>query len=116
VVPDLEKLYETLSAIKEWEDQLDRFLKEVQVPHISVTYDRLYYPSTPEEGAAEWNSILEFLDWDDRRVGWEEVQRSMGLAETTTSRFHDDIIANFDELYRVLNGTDLEGLLRIHDH
>jgi hypothetical protein len=113
VVPNLDKLYDRLSIVKEREDQLDRFLMEEQVPHISVTYDRLYYPSTPEEGATEWNSILECLDWD-RRVRWEEVQQSMGHAETTTSRFHDDIIANFDEVYRVLNGTDLEGLLRIH--
>jgi hypothetical protein len=114
-VPDLEKLYKTLSDAKAGEDQIDRFLKEEQVPHISVTYDRLYYPSTPEEGAAEWNSILEALD-SGRRVRWEDVQRSMGFTETTTSRFHDDIISNFDEVYRVLKGTDLEGLLRVHVH
>jgi hypothetical protein len=77
------------------------------IKHIHVDYDRLYH----SKGANEWLRIFKFLGrGPQENLTIEEVQNNFDLAPTTTSR-HKDMIANFDEVWNTLKGTDLAYLV-----
>lgn len=110
-VPDLDNLYETLKKLHIEEDQIDLFLAMWKVPTVHVSYDRLYYPSSQEEGAREWNSIFTLLG---RRSNWTypEIQSNMEHIPSIKARRHSEFIANFDAMAGALEGTEFEHLLR----
>ena len=131
-------LVQTLRESVDQETLVDDMLRSSNIPVVFVSYDELYYPTTLDDKhnasgtttttksigidkrAKEWNRILQFLFESDfypsrqgrLRVTWENVTLSMTHAATTASRWHDDLIANFDEVYMELKGTELESLLR----
>ena len=77
------------------------------IKHIHVDYDRLYH----SKEANEWLRIFKFLGrGPQENLTIEEVQNNFDLAPTTTSH-HKDLIANFDEVWNALNGTDLAYLV-----
>lgn len=77
------------------------------IRHIHVDYDKLYHLKK----AYEWMRIFKFLGRGPmENLTMEEVQSNFDLAPTTASQ-HKDIIANFDEVQKALEGAGLAYLV-----
>jgi hypothetical protein len=92
---------------KEFEEELmvDRVLQELGVPHVYVSFDELFYG---QNVATEWARIFEFLGvgpTDDLTVPM--VEQAM-MHAATSNPFHNQTIANFDEVSAALMGTKFE--------
>ena len=73
------------------------------IQHIHVDYDRLYNSGN---NANEWKRIFKFLGRGPQEdLTMEEVRSNFDLAPTTAKR-HKDIIGNFDEVWKTLEGTE----------
>jgi hypothetical protein len=91
----------------EFEEELmvDRVLQELGVPHVFVSFDELFYG---QNVATEWARIFEFLGvgpTDDLTVPM--VEQAM-MHAATSNPFHNQTIANFDEVSAALMGTKFE--------
>jgi hypothetical protein len=112
-IPDMQDFYATALQRYQGEDKVDQQLKDMGVPTVFVSYDILYFPDTPEQGAAEWNKIVKFLVGDSAtEFTWMDVNNSMKHALTTASRKHADVVENFDELAGAFIGGPMEHLIR----
>lgn len=112
-VPDMADFYSYALQRYQGEDKVDVQLKEMGVPTVFVSYDTLYFPDTPEQGAAEWNKIIKFLVGDSaKEFSWKRINKSMKHALTTASRKHADVVENFDELAAAFMGGPMEHLIR----
>lgn len=77
------------------------------IRHIHVDYDRLYHLKI----ANEWMRIFKFLGRGPKEdLTMEEVQSNFDLAPTTASQ-HKDMIANFDQVQKTLEGAGLAYLI-----
>ena len=96
-----------LETMTQDEDNVDALLDDMNVPHVHVTYDKLYHA----DNADEWMRIFEFLGVGPAQdLTLEHVQSAMSMAPTS-SVHHRDTVSNFDELKEALQGTDFEVLL-----
>ena len=111
VVP-VDEMFEWLQNTYDEENEIDDLLSELGVRTVHVKYDELYYSRTEQEGLKEWKKIFKFLgqrhDWS-----WDDIAGAAGLKPTTKSRSHKVSIENFDDVFRRLQGTKLERLLRV---
>jgi hypothetical protein len=79
----------------------------MNVPHLHVTYDRLYHA----DNADEWMRMFEFLGVGPAQdLTLEQVKSSMGM-EMTSGVNHREKESSFDERKDALQGTGFEVLL-----
>jgi len=97
------------------ENIIDELLLRLKIPHVSVSYDTLFYPDKIVDGEEEWNNMLQFVSPGAPRESWEEIQGAMPFASTSLSRNHMEIIKNWEEVYDVFRGTEVEHLFRLTD-
>ena len=130
-------LVDELRRLSNQEAFTDELLIKYNVPHVHVSYEKLYYPNeakaaTTTEGAVvsvptpasvdtaaaaaatEWMKIFQFLGvGPTSNLTMSDIQNAMGYVPTTTSRYHYDILSpeNFRQVANVLRGTEFEHLL-----
>jgi len=85
-------------------------LMKMKIPHVQVTYERLYYNG---DDTSEWRKIFKFLgvgpahskDLTRRHLegAMEHVATSIPMQNVT--------LKNFDAVSKILKGTEFEGLL-----
>lgn len=75
-------------------------LSTIGVPHLTVSYEKLYY----SKNAKEWIRILDFLGRSPKNLKtyknnlkMKNVEKSFAMAPTSSKR-HEDSIANFQEV------------------
>lgn len=96
-----------LDTMSQDEDNVDALLDDLNVPHLHVTYDKLYHA----DNADEWLRIFEFLGVGPAQdLTLEHVKSAMGM-EPTSGVHHREKVSNFDELKKALQGTGFEVLL-----
>ena len=101
-------LLKKLTRLAEQEDKTDALLAELKVPHIQVTYERLYQAGND---TSEWTKIFKFLGVGPADgLSREQLEGAMKFAPTSKPS-HRTTLANFDEVSSVLKGTKFEGLL-----
>lgn len=107
-VPANEAL-EFLEEMTRDEDDVDALLDRLNVPHVHVTYGKLYHSDT----ADEWMKIFEFLGVGPAEgLTRQQVNDAMGM-ESTSNAHHKDSVLNYDELRGALEGTKFENLLHL---
>jgi hypothetical protein len=100
-----------LDKLRTWnrlEEGVDKLLEELGVPHVAVTYERLYYGG---DDTSEWMRIFRFLG-----VGPGEGltrERLEGAMEHVATHHpsRNATLANYAEVAEVLRGTEFEELL-----
>ena len=109
VVP-VKKLLEQIYKEFESEERVDQLLKELNVPHIHVSYEKLYFG---EDIAAEWMRIFDFLGVGPAQgLTNKQVHDAMRTAATFNPS-HQDTLGNFDELRDALKNTPFENMLHL---
>lgn len=101
-------LLDTLSAIRERENKVDKLLQQMGVPVVHVSYDKLYYDTT----ADEWMKIFRFLQVGPMEGLTMDVVRGGMTFVATSNRDHRAILAEYDAIAELLRGTEFENLLR----
>lgn len=100
---------EYLESMTKQEDDVDALLDDMNVPHVHVTYDKMYHTDTAEE----WMKVFAFLGvGPEEGLTRQQVSNAMGMKPTSNPR-HKDSVFNFDELREALTGTKYEGLLHL---
>eukprot|EP00559_Dactyliosolen_fragilissimus_P005749 CAMPEP_0184856490 /NCGR_PEP_ID=MMETSP0580-20130426/1675_1 /TAXON_ID=1118495 /ORGANISM="Dactyliosolen fragilissimus" /LENGTH=250 /DNA_ID=CAMNT_0027351561 /DNA_START=302 /DNA_END=1054 /DNA_ORIENTATION=+ len=103
---DLEDMYQTMNKITENENGIDANLKKLKVPHILVSYEKLY----KTDDAEEWMRIFRFLGKGPTKdLTKEMVNDSMKYVATTNPQ--NVSISNYDEVVNFLKGTKFEKLI-----
>jgi len=102
------RLFSTLKVLSDHEDEVDHMLQEMGVPHIQVSYERMYHSDT----ADEWKRILRFFGREQiaTNLTLVEVQEAMTHADTSYP-WHNVTLGNYEEVKNVLAGTEFERLL-----
>ena len=105
-------LLDTLQEYDTLENKVDEMLKKMKIPHVRVTYERLYYNGND---TSEWRKIFKFLgvgpahskDLTRRHLegAMEHVATSIPMQNVT--------LKNFDAVSKILKGTKFEYLLRV---
>ena len=101
----LKDLHDTVRS----EDTVDKFLVRRGVPHLPVTYERLY--SGDETAIEEWQNVFEFLGRGPAEGLTIEQLRNSQSTLVTHYAFHNQTLANYEEVRKVLKGTKYQGLL-----
>ena len=109
------RLINILESLEEETNHADRLLDEYNVPHIDVSYERLY---TSRDIAVEWNRLFAFLGVgpasssmkNDHRLTSEELIANMEHAATSSLSLRDKV-QNYDEVVNILHGTEYEKYL-----
>lgn len=104
-VPDLLSF---LEAETKQEDAVDAFLLNMSVPHVHVSYEKLYH----RDNAEEWMRIFRFLEIGPGQEGLTREQVDGSAHAFTGSSHHKEAILNYDEVEKGLRGTRFESLLR----
>jgi len=101
-------LQAALRRKKKEEDDVDRLLEELGVPHIKVSFEKLYY----SDDAEEWMRIFRFLGvGPTEALTREQVQDAMAHA-ATHNPLHNVTLGNYHEVRECLVGTEFESMLR----
>ena len=96
-----------LESMTKEENDVDALLDKMNVPHVHVTYDKLYH----DEDANEWMKVFRFLGVGPTQgLNRQQVNGAMAM-EWTANAHHRDSVFNFEELAKALAGTDYEDLL-----
>lgn len=111
-VDNVPQLYR--AVFKQWNEEnlLDEMLDALKVPYISTSYDTLFYPDKISDGEAEWNRLIQFVQPSLPNFTWEEIQNSMEFTPTKSVRDHDELIENWEDVYKAFQGTEIEHLFR----
>jgi len=115
LVPDVSEFYADVYLKWQYENIIDELLLTLNIPHVYVTYDTLFYPDKIVDGEEEWNDMLQMISPGAPRESWDEIQDAMPFASTSLSRNHMEIIENGEEVYDVFRGTEVEHLFRLTD-
>lgn len=103
-----ERLVDILQEMTREEDDVSALLLEMKVPHVNVSYEKLYH----DEDAEEWMRIFRFLGVGPaKHLTRQGVQKAMAHVDTSIQS-HEDTLSNFDTVREVLKGTQFEDLLR----
>jgi len=102
-VPDLLSFLESETN---QEDTVDKFLVNTSVPHMQVSYEKLYH----QDDAEEWMKIFRFLGIGPGE-GLTREQVDGNAHAFTGSSHHREAILNYDEVEKGLKGTRFESLL-----
>jgi len=107
ILVPIDSLLKELREIALMEDKFDRYMKEIKVPHINVTYEELYLSNNAEE----WMRIFRFLGTGPSSgLSRKHVDEIMEHT-STSSRFHNVTISNYIDVRNLLVGTEFENLL-----
>mmetsp|Transcript_56684 Transcript_56684/g.84323 ORF Transcript_56684/g.84323 Transcript_56684/m.84323 type:complete len:141 (+) Transcript_56684:90-512(+) len=108
VLPTGSELLKSLKRGSALDKLVSDKLANYGVKHVHVSYDNLYN----SKNAEEWSRIFRFLQRGPQGpLTVENVTANFDLAPTSSSSSHKDIIANFDEVWETLNGTQFEHLV-----
>ena len=108
---EMDKLYNRLEFLQAHEDRVDKLLHEMNVPHIQVTYDRLYNVDGKGGDIEEWEKVFSFLGVGPAsNLTHEQLERGMKHAATHPPG-HNMTLSNYDEVAEHLEGTKFENLL-----
>ena len=109
---DPKELLMKLRALNDKENRVDQHLIELDVPHVNVMYDELYYPESTCS-TEEWMKVFQFIGvGPTSNLTMTDVQGAMNWSATTSSRNHRKTIGNYDEIAKILKDTEFENLLR----
>jgi hypothetical protein len=111
-VPDVNDFYRSVNNMWKQENMIDDMLHAINVPMVSVDYDKLFYPDQISDGEDEWNRMIQFVAPSAPIATWQDILNSMEMESTTSSRKHSDKIENWEEVYERFRGTELEFMLR----
>ena len=103
------RLINILENLEEETNHADRLLNECNVPHIDVSYEKLY---TSYDIAIEWKRLFTFLGvgpMNDQLTS-KELIANMEHAATSSLSFRDKV-QNYDEVVNILHGTEYEKYL-----
>ena len=103
------KLLFKLRRDKADEDKIDEMLVEMNVPHVQVAYEELYYGK--DGGVNEWMKIFKFLGIGPGERLTEKKLHSAMNDLATGIPFHNVTLGNYEEVKKVLEGTEFESLL-----
>jgi len=92
-----ENLLEELRASTKEEDEVDRLLEEIGVPHVKVSYDKLYYGSDAEE----WMRIFNLLGKGPVEGLTHEQVMNAQEHVATHNRSHEATLQNFEEVKNI---------------
>jgi len=102
-----EDLLKELKSLKKREDETDKMLKKLGLPHVHVSYERLYIEKDPEE----WMRIFRFLGVGPKEgLEWTDVEAAMQHVSTSNS-FHNATLKNYEEVRDQLSNSEFAGLL-----
>ena len=90
-------------------EETERFLKDWKVPYLKVTYEKLY--SGDDDAVHEWKRVFRFLGQgpaDSLTLG--QLQGSM-QTKVTFVKQHNRTLVNYNQVRKVLTGTEFESLL-----
>jgi uncharacterized protein YhjY with autotransporter beta-barrel domain len=91
--------------------EVDRLLNELEVPHVQVTYERLYGYHGDNTAVEEWMRILRFLGVGPaQNLTLEQVQAAMEHLPTSHVK-HKEMLQNYKDIMSLLEGTEFEKLL-----
>ena len=106
--PSIDFLMEQLYKDYEEEALVDKLLVDMNVSHIQVTYEALYFG---DDMADEWMRIFEFLGVGPTNgLTKDDIENAMGLASTGNLP-HKEALVNFREVRNALLNTPFEKLL-----
>jgi len=89
------------------ENRLDSF----GVKHIHVRYERLFNSDADDTVADEWMKVFQFLGVGPQTtLSMFDVRASFEYASTSVTH-HNASIANYDEVKKALEGTELWNLI-----
>ena len=89
------------------EERVDRNLEDLNVPHIKVSYEKLYHSNDAEE----WMRIFRFLErGPGSNLSKKKLEEAMEHGGTGIPS-HNVSISNYKEIWNTLMGTELEHLL-----
>jgi hypothetical protein len=103
------KLLEKLRRDKKDEDKIDQMLVEMNVPHVQVTYEKLYFGE--DGGVSEWMKIFKFLGIGPGDGLTKKKLNSAMEHVATNIPSHSVTLGNYEEVKKVLENTEFEGLL-----
>jgi len=115
LLPDVQRFYANVHATWQQENIFDELLVTLKIPHVTVSYEGLFYPDNIDDGEEDWNNMLQMISPGAPRESWDDIQSSMPFASTSLSRNHKELIENWEEVYDVFQGTEIEHLLRLYD-
>jgi hypothetical protein len=102
-----DKLLHMLEEMTAQDAELDDVLERLNVPHIQVSFEKLYHADSAEE----WMRIFHFLGVGPAQdLTIDKVQAAMEHLPTSNPK-HEDTLMNYDEIVSVLKGTEFEEFL-----
>ena len=108
---EMDELYKRLKFLHEHEERVDKLLSEMNIPHVQVTYDRLYNVDGKGGDIEEWEKIFAFLGVGPAS-NLTRKQLELGMKHAATHPpGHNSTLANYDEVAEALKGTKFENLL-----
>ncbi|KAL7533739.1 hypothetical protein ACHAXR_005415 [Thalassiosira sp. AJA248-18] len=109
-LPPTDTLLDALQEYDTLENKVDVLLKKMKIPHVQVTYERLYYNGND---TSEWRKIFKFLGVGP--VNAKDLTRHHleGAMEhvATSIPMQNVTLKNFDAVSKILKGTKFEKLL-----
>jgi len=103
-------LLDTLREYGTLENKVDELLKKMKIPHLQVTYERLYYNG---DDTSEWRKIFKFLGVGPANAKDLTRRHLEGAMEhvATSIPMQNVTLKNFDAVSKILKGTEFEELL-----
>lgn len=87
----VDDLMERLEAEWHKENEVDRLLQELGVPHVKVSFEKLFTSSDGNDISKEWARILTFLGFDASHLTPELVEKAMKHAATSNADHKETI-------------------------
>ena len=105
------ELLHWLKQDKKHQDNAFQHLKDAGVDYMHVTYEKLYSSGSGDEPASEWMRIFRFLGrGPGDGLTMKDVQKNFGMAKTSSKK-HEDVMLNYEEVKKTLGGTEFEKYL-----
>jgi hypothetical protein len=96
-----------LKEAEKKDDFIEQTLIDVGAQYVRVSFERLY----DQENIQEWKKILYFLQKGPAdTLTMQQVHDAFAIQRTST-RSHQDILSNYEQVKQVLQGTPFESLL-----
>jgi len=104
----IDNLLETLREYQTLEDKVDKMLKDMKIPHVQVTYEKLYYNG---DDTSEWMKIFKLLGVGPAK-GLTRKQLEGAMEHVAThAPTQKATLKNFQNVSKLLEGTEFQSLL-----
>lgn len=100
------RLVSQLQELHDMEDRVDNLLERLNVPTISVSFERLFLAG---EDTSEWKRIFRFLSVGPTSLTIRDVEQAGHAA--TSIPLHNVTLSNYEEVRSTLKGTQFAGLM-----